>query len=632
MNSSYIRSHQPILRKLRSMPYFAIAAMLLGAPSLDNELHAEDPAKIAQHDVDFFEQHIRPLLIEHCYECHAAQEQSGGLRLDSRDAWQTGGDSGASLTVGKPDESRIVEAVRYENLDLQMPPSGKLTAAEIAALEKWVALGAPDPRDSPPELMDNTDAAHESDGPNATQHKPIKGMSIEDGREFWSFKPLTKPTVPSPRDRDRVSTAVDAFVLAQLEAVGIDPAPPADKRTLIRRVTFDLIGLPPTPSEVQDFLSDDSNDAFQKVCDRLLASPQYGERWGRHWLDVARYADSNGLDENIAFGNAWRYRDYIIDAFNDDKPFDRFLIEQLAGDLIDQPTEESLTATGFLVLGAKVLAEPDVEKLMMDTIDEQVDATGKVFLGLTFGCARCHDHKFDPVLQSDYYSLAAIFKNTRTFDGKNFGAIKFWNEYQLGSAVELEALKPIEAEIAAKKGAASAYRAQAMSQIATAAIAAAPKYFGVASLLPPRPTLPEVQPLATEHGLHARMLHNARVQLELRRDDPVIAQWHELVSQQQSPESIEQHFAELLLLAQQPAPATDVAPAADAERPPAPLRDKQEEKAQEASAAANREIAVQLQKLLPELLTVPVQPEFAFDQETLKAYYKLMEEARVVES
>ncbi|MCC7336351.1 MAG: PSD1 domain-containing protein [Pirellulaceae bacterium] len=616
---------------------------------MDNLLVGDEPSQdrpstIPQHELAFFEQFIRPLLIEHCYECHGDQDQSGGLRLDSRTAWQAGGDSGALLTAGKPNESRLVEAVRYENLDLQMPPSGKLSAEQIAAIEQWVTLGAPDPRDGPAQT-DSTDAAHESDGEGAAQHKPLKGMSVEDGRKFWSFKPLSNPAVPSPRDRAWVNTAVDAFVLSQLEAAGIAPAPPADKRDLIRRVTFNLIGLPPTPNEVQDFLADDSDDAFQQVCERLLASPEYGERWGRHWLDVARYADSNGLDENIALGNAWRYRDYVIHAFNDDKPFDRFLIEQLAGDLVDEPTVESLTATGFLVLGAKVLAEPDVEKLMMDTIDEQIDATSKAFLGLTFGCARCHDHKFDPVLQSDYYSLAAIFKSTRTFDGNNMGAIKFWNEYQLGSASELEALKPIEAEIAAKKSAANSFKAQAMKQIADAAIAAAPKYFGIASLLPPRPTLPEVEPLATQHGLHARMLHHARVQLELRRDDPAVAQWQQLLEQQQSPETIEQHFAELLLLAQQPeaqqpetqqpasasgpSPSSNAEPApdVDTERAPAPRKNKLI-----SADTASREIAAHLQKLLPELLTVPVQPEFAFDEETLIAYYALMEEARVVES
>ncbi len=655
MKFDYACSHQPMMVRARSMRFLGIIIILLSvlwlgcvlsadeppvqnAPQStpaesnllatehrDNQRTQDEPSVISQPELDFFEQHIRPLLIEHCYECHGEQEQSGGMRLDSRVAWQAGGDSGATLSIGKPDESRLVEAVRYENLDLQMPPSGKLTAEQIRALEQWVAMGAPDPRDGPTP-MDKTDVAHATDGAETARHEPLKGMSIEDGREFWSFKPLSNPAVPTPRDFARINTVVDAFVFARLEAAGIEPAPSADKRTLIRRVTFDLIGLPPTPSEVQDFLADNSTDAFQKVCERLLASPQYGERWGRHWLDVARYADSNGLDENIAFGNAWRYRDYVIRAFNDDKPFDRFLIEQLAGDLVDEPTVESLTATGFLVLGAKVLAEPDVEKLMMDTIDEQVDATGKAFLGLTFGCARCHDHKFDPVLQSDYYSLAAIFKSTRTFDGKNTGAIKYWNETQLGTASELEALKPIEAEIAAKKGAAGAFKAQAMSKIATAALAAAPKYFAIASSLPPRPTLPDVEPLAKQHGLHARMLHNARGQLELRRDDPVIAQWHELIEQQQTPEAIEQHFADMLLLAQQPA-TSEQSPTIDAERPPAPQKNKSE-----TADAASRELGVHLQKLLPELLTVPVQPEFAFDEETLQAYYVLMEEARVVES
>ena len=233
-------------------------------------------------------------------------------------------------------------------------------------------------------------------------------------------------------------TPIDAFVLARLEASGLEPAPPADKRTLIRRVTFDLTGLPPTPTEVDAFLADQSSDAFQKVVERLLSSPGYGVRWGRHWLDVARYADSNGLDENLAFGNAWRYRDYVVNAFNNDKPFDRFLIEQIAGDLLPEANEETRTATGFLALGAKVLAEPDREKLEMDTIDEQLDTMGKAFLGMTLGCARCHDHKFDPLKQSDYYALAAIFKSTKTFGDTNTGAIKHWYEHSFATAERTE--------------------------------------------------------------------------------------------------------------------------------------------------------------------------------------------------
>lgn len=599
----------------------------LTSAAAPGEQSPADRPSIAQEDVDFFEQRIRPLLIEHCYECHSDQDQSGDLRLDSRPAWQAGGESGPLLIAGQPDQSRLVEAVRYENLNLQMPPSGKLSAEQIAALEQWVKLGAPDPREAPAGSDEEADGGPASD----TGRRPLQGMSVEDGRNFWSFRALSQPPIPTPQDTTWVNTAIDAFVLQQLESAGLKPAPSADKRTLIRRVTFDLIGLPPTPAEVEDFLADDSVDAFQKVYERLLASPQYGERWGRHWLDVARYADSNGLDENIAFGNAWRYRDYVIGAFDDDKPFDRFLLEQIAGDLIDQPSVDSRIATGFLALGAKVLAEPDVEKLMMDTIDEQIDTTGKAFLGLTLGCARCHDHKFDPILQSDYYSLAAFFKSTRTFARKNSGSIKYWYEHPLATDDELAGLKQIEAEIAAKKGAANSFKAKAYSEISAKANAAAAKYLAVASLLPARPTLPEIEPLAEQYDLHARILHSVCVQLAQQRDDPAVAAWRRLVEEQQSPESIEQHFAELLQLAQQPAPnAGDVAATPTDAEAEAPI-DSPTQTAADA-AAARHALAVHLQTLMKELLTVPVQPEFAMDAETLQAYYALLEAARVVES
>ena len=359
----------------------------------------------------FFERQVRPLLVRHCFECHSAAENSGGLNLESPAALRRGGDSGPAVVPGTPDQSLLIEAIRYENRDLQMPPEGPLSKREKGILEEWVAMGAPDPRREP----------------EGTAPQPV-GMSIEDGRKFWAFLPVANPLPPTVQDSDWVRSPIDAFVLARLEDAGFIPAPPADRATLLRRVTFDLVGLPPSPEELEAFLADDSVNAFETVVERLLASPQYGVRWGRHWLDVARYADSNGLDENLAYGQAWRYRDYVIDAFNNNKPFDQFVVEQLAGDLIPQASQETKTATGFLMLGAKVLAEPDMEKLVMDTIDEQLDTTGKAFLGLTLGCARCHDHKFDPIQQRDYYALAAIFKSTRSFADTNTGIIKHWFE------------------------------------------------------------------------------------------------------------------------------------------------------------------------------------------------------------
>lgn len=376
--------------------------------------HAQDRAGI-----ELFEKRIRPLLAAHCYECHGPKTQESELRLDGYAGMISGGASGAAVVPGKPQASLLITAVRYVDDDLQMPPEGKLPASQIADLVRWIESGAPHPEaGSPPARVrvDSEDAA-------AANH--------------WAFQPLRSPALPrlevdsAPRPR----TPIDVFVLAKLQEAGLSPAPGADKRTLIRRATFDLLGLPPTPAEVEAFLADDSPDAFAKVVDRLLSSPRYGERWGRHWLDVVRYADSNGLDENLAHGNAWRYRDYVIASLNADKPYDAFVREQLAGDLLptDDPQlrNERLIATGFLALGPKVLAEVDERKMEMDIIDEQIDTVGKSLLGLTLGCARCHDHKFDPIAMTDYYALAGIFKSTRTMD--SFKKIASWHENPLAS-------------------------------------------------------------------------------------------------------------------------------------------------------------------------------------------------------
>ena len=253
---------------------------------------------------------------------------------------------------------------------------------------------------------------------------------------FWAFQPPVEPSQVVLEDSRRALTPLDTFVIARLEEKQLQPAPAANRRTLLRRVTFSLTGLPPTPAEVTAFLADDAADAFAQVVDRLLASPRYGERWGRHWLDVARYADSNGLDENYAYANAWRYRDYVIAAWNADKSYDQFVTEQLAGDLLPAAADESLRydrliATGFLALGPKFLAEKDPRKMEMDIIDEQVDTVGRVLMGLTLGCARCHDHKFDPISTEDYYGLAGIFKSTRTME--HFIKFARWYENPLPS-------------------------------------------------------------------------------------------------------------------------------------------------------------------------------------------------------
>ena len=278
--------------------------------------------------VEFFEKSVRPVLVQRCYECHSVEKNKikGGLALDTRDALLKGGDSGPGLFAGDPGKSKIIEAVRYKNQDLQMPPKRQLPAAELAALEQWVSMGAPDPREG---------------GAGATPNKP-RVVDIEEGRKFWAFRPLQETAVPDVRQPG--VHPIDAFLLKALGEKSLSPAPTADRRTLIRRATFDLTGLPPAPDDVEAFVKDTAPDAYDRLIERLLASPQYGERWGRHWLDVARYADSNGLDENLTLGHAWRYRDYVVRAFNDDKPYRRFLEEQIAGDVLGVVVEEELRA------------------------------------------------------------------------------------------------------------------------------------------------------------------------------------------------------------------------------------------------------------------------------------------------
>jgi hypothetical protein len=409
---------------------------------------AEAPPSAA--GVAFYEKSIRPLLAEHCYECHSAKAKRlrGGLRLDSEQGWLRGGDLGGAVKPGDPEESLLIAAVRQDD-ELKMPPKGKLSQEQIALLTRWVAIGAPAPR-----------GAAASPAAAAEQGSAGAGVDIERGREFWAFRPPADPRVPEVTDPEWARTGLDRFILAVLEAKGLAPAPVADRRTLIRRATFDLTGVPPTAAEIEAFLTDASPDAvaFARVVERLLASPHYGERWGRHWLDLARYADSNGLDENVAHGNAWRYRDYVIAAFNGDKPYNQFVLEQLAGDLLpDAPApgvplavrHERLIATGFLCLGPKVLAEPDERKMEMDIVDEQVDTVGRTFLGLTLGCARCHDHKFDPIPSSDYYGLAGVFKSTRTME--TFKKVAKWHENSLADEDDLARKATHDQKVAAQK-------------------------------------------------------------------------------------------------------------------------------------------------------------------------------------
>jgi cytochrome c553 len=415
---------------MRSAIYLAFAILGLAHPASGQAVGPE---------VEHFEKRVRPLLVEHCVRCHGPEKQKGGLRLDSAAALKRGGETGPAMVPGKPEASLLVEVVRYSG-DLKMPPKGKLPEADLAAIAQWVGAGAPWPGDAPT-----------TPSPIAVPTATSPAIAAEQ-KAFWAFQPVVEPPPPSVQDEGWIRSPIDRFILAGLEAKSLRPAPAADRRTLIRRATFDLTGLPPTPDEVAAFLADESPDAFERAVDRLLGLPAYGERWGRFWLDLARYADSNGMDENVAYAQAWRYRDYVVAAFNKDKPYDRFLQEQIAGDLLpaaDEPTAHAQsTGTGFLVLGPKMLAEDDPVKMEMDIIDEQVDTVGKVFLGLTLGCARCHDHKFDPLPTADYYSLAGIFKSTKSM--QNYKVVAMWNEKALASPEQKRALDEHMKRVAAK--------------------------------------------------------------------------------------------------------------------------------------------------------------------------------------
>jgi hypothetical protein len=439
-----------------------------------------DPAAI-----EFFEKRIRPLLIENCFECHADDQHEGGLRLDSRAAILSGGDSGPAIQLDSPRKSLLLEAIGYKpDAVVQMPPDGKLPDRAIAELTRWVGSKAPWPGTRPTPMPDGTSRENPAPGGDPAEELSVEQLYSAEQLQHWAFQPVMQSPLPEVNAETWVRRDLDRFILARLEAESLQPAPEADKTTWLRRATFDLIGLPPTPEEIDTFLADDTPEAFQRVIDRLLDSPRYGERWGRHWLDVARYADSNGMDENMAYANAFRYRDYVIRAFNQDMPYDRFVRQQVAGDLLPRPEDDSawfdqLTATGFLALGPKMLAEDDPVKMQMDIIDEQVEALGRTFMGMTLGCARCHDHKFDPISTRDYYALAGIFKSTQTME--NFKVVAQWYERPLATPEATQALSAHQQKILAQtdqieqlqQQGRSAYEAEALRRADEYLVAAA---------------------------------------------------------------------------------------------------------------------------------------------------------------
>lgn len=369
---------------------------------MEGMAHAQAP----EQGVEFFEKKVRPVLFEKCLSCHGEKVQQGRLRLDNRASFLKGGERGAIFVVNAPEKSLLLHAVQYRDPNLQMPPKGKLSEEQIAALTDWIKMGAPYPS--------NKTATK----PSAS---PFTGIDIKARAQHWTFRPLLHPAVPFVKQPKWAKTPIDNFILAKLEGKGIVPNAPADKYTLLRRVTYDLTGLPPTPKEVQDFIADKSPKAYENVVDRLLTSPHYGEKWGRHWLDLMRFAETDGHEFDFEKPGAYQYRDYVIRAFNANVPYNQFVIEHLAGDLLTSPRKsvetpeinESILATGWWWLGEGKHSPVDLRVDQAERTDNQIDVLGKTFLGLSFGCVKCHDHKFDPLTQKDYYSLAGIVNSTR---------------------------------------------------------------------------------------------------------------------------------------------------------------------------------------------------------------------------
>ncbi|MCU0706911.1 MAG: PSD1 and planctomycete cytochrome C domain-containing protein, partial [Pirellula sp.] len=380
-------------------------AFLAGTGSVRGE---EDPPQLTPEQLQFFESKIRPALIEHCYRCHSVDGQSvrGGLAVDNRDALLTGGESGPAIVPGNLDESILWQAINYDGY--RMPPGGKLPKDVIDDFKTWIEMGAPDPRVQVGVVV----------------HSRVSPEDIEQSKSFWSFRAPERRSPDPGKYADWAISAIDRYIASCWSDQGVEPTPDCDPEILVRRIAFDIVGLPPTPKQRQSFLTKSKKDmdgAVSDLVEELLASPHFGERWGRHWLDVARYAESSGKESDVTFPHAWRYRDYVIRSFNQDKPYDRFVMEQVAGDLMpaadDQAWNEHLIATGFLAVGPKSLTERNPRQFQADLVDEQIDTLSRTVLGISVGCARCHDHKFDPIPQSDYYAIAGIFQSTETFYG-----------------------------------------------------------------------------------------------------------------------------------------------------------------------------------------------------------------------
>jgi len=399
------------MRKFREPVGFLIAILQLAICSLPCFLSADEFSAV---DVESFEKHIRPLLVEHCISCHGQEKQEGGLSLATRELMIQGGDSGSAVVSGKPDESLLVEAIEYLH-EPKMPPSGKLKASQIGLLRKWIEFGA----------------AWPSNSAIVTENATAPSFQItEKHKQWWAFHPVKPTGPPHVQKSDWVRNEIDRFILAKLESAGLSAAPEADRKSWLRRVTMDLTGLPATPEELDHFLNDSSDGAYDTVVERLLNSPSYGQRWARHWLDIVRYADYHDFNPSARVAvceitEAWRYRDWVVESLNRDLPYDQFITHQIAGDLLSNPDgqeiyADGLVATTFLSNGVWDRGDADKEKIISDMVDDNIGVIGKAFLALTLECARCHDHKFDPISTEDYYGLAGMFYSSHIL--KELGA------------------------------------------------------------------------------------------------------------------------------------------------------------------------------------------------------------------
>ncbi|HEV3021208.1 MAG TPA: PSD1 and planctomycete cytochrome C domain-containing protein [Pirellulales bacterium] len=460
---------------------------------------APDASAPTAADLEFFEKQVRPLLAEHCHKCHGPAEQKGGLRLDSRSAALAGGDTGPAVLPGKPDESLLVDAVSYGEL-YQMPPTGKLPDATIATLRRWVELGAPWPFETA-----------------GGERKTAGEFNLRERSRHWAFQGLLEHSPPDVRDMAWPRTAVDRFILAKLEAAGLAPSEPAERRTLLRRLTFDLTGLPPTAAEIESFLTDESPQALERVVDRLLASPHYGERWARHWLDLVRYAESRGHEFDYPIPNAYQYRDYVVRALNADVPYDQFVVEHVAGDLLPAPRlnpergfNESILGTGFWFLGEEVHSPVDIRGDETDRNDNKIDVLSKTFLGLTVACARCHDHKFDAISTQDYYALAG-FVLSSSYRQAPFEA---W-EPNYRVAAELAALHAAHGPLLAAAVAAAAK--PVLEQMPQLLLAARDVLAGTAETVP---LAQRVEAAARQRKVDRRLLAAWVAEIQRAADDP----------------------------------------------------------------------------------------------------------------